>query len=266
MHWYVEFERWYVGGFLTLFGLFIVWKGDGFNSCSRLFFFELRDAHLKDRFTRVVERRKGLESGNDWAWRLAGVSASVFGVLVLVRALNPLIGYALLCADLAVVISQIYLSMRNRSERRAASLQPRTPTSTIPLLWYAGGIATTLLALSLVVYPTLRISAVIVGAACLAIVVVAARTAQMAALLAGDDPDVEVYVDNRLRWSRIAGLLILAYASSYVFIAMSTPELRNSPGWIGNAEVASWILFLGFAIWAVARFFFERMRVNAMRA
>jgi hypothetical protein len=107
VQWYVEFQRRYVGGFLTLFGLLIAWKGEGFSSCSRLFFFELRDARLKDRFARVVERRKGLEAGNDWAWRLAGLSAIAFGVLVLSRALDPLIGYALLCADLAIMTSQI---------------------------------------------------------------------------------------------------------------------------------------------------------------
>ncbi len=263
MHWYVEFERWYVGSFLTLFGLFILWRGEAFSSCSRFFYLEMHDALLKDRFAPVVARRKELESGNDWAWRVAGLSAILFGILVIVRALSPVIGYALLCADLAIVMSQIYLSMRNRSERRAASLQPRSATSSVPVLWYVGALLISLLALTLTGYPNLRVPAIIVAAACITIVVVAARTSQMAALLAGDDPDIELYVDTRLRWSRVSGLLALAYASGYVFIAMSKPELRGGPPWVSGVETASWILFFGFGIWAIARYFVERMRVKA---
>jgi hypothetical protein len=261
--WHLEFERWYIGAFLTLFGLFIVWKGAAFNSCTRFFYLELRDPRLKDRFAPVVARRRELESGNDWAWRAAGLSATLFGILVLVKALSPVIGYALLCADFAIVMSQIYMNMRNRSERRAASLQPRTSTSAVPVLWYVGALASAALALTLIVYPNLRVPAAIVSAACVAIVVVAARTSKMAALLAGDDPDIELYVDTRLRWSRVSGLLALAYASGYVFIAMSTPELRGGPSWIAGVETASWVLFFGFGIWAVARYFVERMRVKA---
>lgn len=263
MHWYVEFERWYVGAFLTLFGLFILWKGAAFNSCSRFFYLELRDTRLKDRFAPVVERRKELERGNDWAWRVAGLSSMLFGLLVIVRALSPVIGYALLCADLAIVMSQIYLNMRNRSERRAASLQPRTATSAVPVLWYVGALISAALPLAFISYPSLRVPAVIVAAACVTIVLVAARTSQMAALLAGDDPDIELYVDTRLRWSRVSGLLALAYAASYVFIAFSKPELRNGPPWIAGVETASWVLFFGFGLWAIVRYFVERMRVKA---
>lgn len=267
MHqWYLEFERWYVGGFLTLFGLVMAWKGDAFNSCRCFFYFELHDAELKTRFEPVVARRRELEGDNEWAWRVTGASAALFGVLVMLKVLSPVIGYALLCADLAIVTSQIYLSMRNRSERRAASLQPRTPTTAVPALWYAGAGLSALLSLVLVIYPSLRISALIVTAACAAIIVVAMRTAHMAALLAGDDADIELYIDNRLRWSRVSGLLVLAYAASYIFIALSKPVLRSGPSWIGGVEVASWVLFFGFCIWAIARFFTERMRMKATSA
>ncbi len=263
MHWYVDFERWYVGGFLTLFGLFVAWKGAELGSCSRLFYRELRDPKLKERFVPVVDRRKELEGDNAWARRITGLSATLFGVLVLLRAINPVIGYALICAVLAIVTSQIYLKMRNRSERRAASLQPRTTTSAVPAVWYVGAVLSAILPVTLVGYPNLRISAAIVAVACAAIVAVAARTAKMAALLAGDDPDVELYVDNRLRWTRVTGQLELAYAASYVFIAMSKPALPAGSPAITTLYTASWVLFFGFAIWALARFFFGRIRVNA---
>ena len=267
MHqWYLEFERWYVGGFLTLFGLVTIWKGAAFSSCRCFFYFERHDARLKARFEPVIERRGELEGDNKWAWRITGASIALVGVLVLLSMLSPVIGYALLCADFAIVTSQIYLSMRNRGERRAASLQPRTPTTAVPALWYAGAVLSALLSLTLVIYPSLRISALIVTASCLTTLVVAMRTAHMAALLAGDDPDIELYVDNRLRWSRVSSLLVLAYAASYVFIAMSKPVLRSGPPWIAGVEDASWILFFGFGIWAIARFFLERMRVKATSA
>ena len=260
MHGYTEFERWYIAGFLTLFGIFMVLKGPAMSACSQFFFLELRDPKLKDRFRRVVDRRYELESDVSWAWRITGVSSIVFGALVYFRVLQPVIGYALLCAGLAIVTSQIYLSMRNRSERRAASLQPRTVTSSVPALWFAGAVVSALLPLLLVGNPDLRISSVIVTLACLVVVVVAVRTSNMAALLAGDDPDVEVYVDNRLRWSRVAGLLVLAFAASYVFIAMGTPALRISPPLLVVVQIASSVLFFGFMIWSVVMFFRGRMR------
>lgn len=263
MHWYTEFERWYIGGFLTVFGLFIMWRGAAFSSCSRFFFFELRDSKLKDRFAPVVERRKELEGDNTFAWRLTGVCAILFGALVLVRIVDPVIGYALLCADLALIMSRIYLGMRNRSEHRAASLQRRTVTSAVPALWYAGAVVSSALPIALIGYPSVRVSAVIVAVACAAIVIVATRTAHMAALLAGEDPDIELYVDSRLRWSRVSGLLTLCFAASYVFIAMSKPELPKTSAWVAGVELVSWILFFGFGVWAVARYFLERMRTKA---
>ncbi len=264
MHGYLEFERWYVGGFLAVFGLFIVWKGATLGSCSHFFCLELRDRTLRERFAPVVERRNLLEGDNGWARRITGLSAVLFGVLVLVRTVNPVIGYALLCAVLAIVTSQIYLSMRNRSEHRAASLQPRTATTSVPALWYAGAVLSAILPLATLGYPNLRISAIIVAIACTAIVIVAARTAKMAALLAGDDPEIEVYVDNRLRWTRVTGLLELAYAASYLFVSMSKPELPAGTPSVTALFVASWVLFFGFAIWAIARYFLQRPRANAL--
>jgi hypothetical protein len=263
MVWTEDFPRWYIGSFLILFGILMIWKGRSFGCCKRFFYLELRDPHLKDRFAPVIERRSELEGDNTTTRRIAGYCAAFFGALVFLKVTSPVVGYALLCADLAVINSQLYLRMRNRSARRAASLQPRSITSAVPAVWFAGGIVASILPLALWNVHSARGSAFVVAVSCAVIVWLAARTSDMAALLAGDDPDIEVYVDNRLRWSRVAGLLVLAYAVSYVFIAMSKVDAASTSALINAAFTASWVLFFGFGIWAAVVFFRGRMRAKA---
>ena len=264
MHWYDVFAIWYIGCFLIGFGVLMVWKGQAISSCRRFFYFELRDPQVKDRFSAVVARRNELEGDNTFTWRLTGYCAIFFGALVLFKAINPVIGYALLCADLAVIMASLYSRMRNRGERRAASLNRRSVTTSVPALWFASAIVSSLLPLALWNTPGVRGWALLVTVACLVIVYLAAQTSTMAALLAGDDPDIEVYVDNRLRWSRVVSMLSLAYAVSYVFIAMSTPRISESPPMLAALQIVSSVLVFAFALWTLIVFFRGRYRMKAM--
>ena len=51
----------------------------------------------------------------------------------------------------------------------------------------------------------------------------------MAAVLIGDDADLEVYVDERIRRSRVCSMLCLAYAVVPVFVAIVTRDAVSSP-------------------------------------
>jgi hypothetical protein len=84
-----ELQRWFIGAFITIFGLWMALQGHKLSTCSRFFYFELKDARLGERFAPVVVRRKELEGGYEWAWRLAGLSSMFFGALVLLRILQP---------------------------------------------------------------------------------------------------------------------------------------------------------------------------------
>ncbi|HET9030140.1 MAG TPA: hypothetical protein VFN49_08185, partial [Candidatus Aquilonibacter sp.] len=248
-------------------GVVIALRGRALSSCRRFFQFELRDPQLKDRFSAVLDRRNEIEGDRTLGWRLTGCFSMLVGALVLVRVLAPVVGYALFCAALAVVMSHLYLSMRNRSVRRAASLTPRTVYSAAPPLCFLGALIAALLPLAISWFDSsARYSGALVACACLAIAVVAARTSQMAALLAGDDPEIEVFVDNRLRWSRVTGLLTLAYGASYVFIAMSSPSLNIDGAILPALNTASSILFVSFVVWALTVYVLGRMRAKTTSA
>lgn len=266
MQWHELFAVWYIGCFLIVFGIAVVWRGQALSNCRRFFYFELRDPLLKERFSTVVQRRNELEGDYTTSWRVTGLVSMVFGALVLARLITPVVGYALFCSDVAIILSQIYSGMRNRSVRRAASLQPRSITTSVPIVWYAGGMISALLPLGLWMYPSARGPAVVVTVACAVILFVALRTSEMAALLAGDDPEIEVYVDNRLRWSRVAGLLALTYAASFVFIAVTGPPLKLSPPFVVGVNIASDVLVLGFFLWALVVYFRGRVRAKTTSA
>ncbi len=259
-----EFTRWYIGAFSVFFGIRTLWRGADTFRAGCYFKAEKRDRTLGERFAAVVARREELEGDATPAARMLGVAAVAIGVLVLIQTIVPLVAYALLCVVLAVTMSYVYSQMRNRSERRAASLQPRTATTTVPGIWYAGGILAALLPLAFAIVPSLVqtqpvVPAVIIALACTAIVYTAARLSQMAALLAGDDPEIELYVDDRLRRMRVSSLLMLAYAVSFVFIVFELAPEHRLTGASLAVGASSFVLLAAFSAWLAVKFFFGRM-------
>lgn len=261
-HFATEFARWYIGLFSMSFGVWVFFYGNYWSAAGRHFCLELRDPALKDRFARVIERREELEGSTQFGWRICGAIAAAVGIAVILNQLAPVFGYALLCVTMSVIVSQTYAMMRNRSERRAASLQPRTPTTAVPAVWYAGAAASGLLPLALVQTPGLTVGAIFVAVAIGSIIFTAAKLSTMAALLAGDDPEIEVYVDDRLRMLRVASLLLLAYGCGFVFIMMSAPVAGRGAAGYATVEIASTILMIAFATWMLATYLRKRMRAT----
>jgi hypothetical protein len=142
----------------------------------------------------------------------------------------------------------VYAGVRNRSQRRAASLAPRRQIAVVPPLAFAGALLAAAIPLLFVTDPNLRVAALLVSLSSLAIVVAAWSVAGMAAVLVGDDPDFEVYVDERLRRLRVGSMLTLAYAVIPVFIAVVTRGAADLPIY-NYAYVASMVLAVMFLTW-----------------
>jgi hypothetical protein len=79
----------------------------------------------------------------------------------------------------------------------------------------------------------------------------------MAAVLVGDDADLEVYVDERIRRSRVCSMLALAYAVNPVFIAVVSREAANLPMY-NYAFVVSMVLVVLFLTWLFIDFMQRR--------
>jgi hypothetical protein len=253
-----EFMRWYIGIFLPVMGIAFFLAGRTLCQTKFQFWLELRDPKVKERLGPVLAKRDAMEDLQTTPWRIIGVFAVLAGIAVLLKWLSPVVGYALFGLGMTAAMSQIYLSLRNRTERRAAVLAPRG--SAVPPALYAAALVASVLPLATIDQPSLRASSVVIALACVGIVFVAYRASSMAALLGGDDPEIELFVDNRLRWSRVASLLLLSFAISFLYTSVA--EAAMHPVTL-LANIASWIatvLFLAFACWFVNGFVRGRMR------
>jgi hypothetical protein len=151
----------------------------------------------------------------------------------------------------------VYARVRNRSQRRAASLAPRRQIAVVPPLAFAGALLTAAVPLVFVADANLRVPALLVCVSSLVIVVSAWSVAGMAAVLVGDDADLEVYADERIRRSRVCSMLALAYAVIPVFIAVVTRDAASHSVY-NYAFVASMILTAMFATWCFIEFMQRR--------
>jgi hypothetical protein len=255
-----QFSYWYISIFLIAVGVAGLIAGRYLSNIKCNFWFELRDPVIGSRLRAVLDRREELEGLGRTPVIIASISYLFFGLLCLLHIVTPAIAYALACADTAVSSAWLYARVRNRSPRRAASLAPRRQSSVVPPLAFLGALLVAVVPLLFVSDPNLRIAAVLVALSSFAIVVSAWSIAGMAAVLVGDDADLEVYVDERIRRSRVCSMLALAYAVVPVFIAVVTRDAVNLPLY-NYAFVVSMVLVVMFFTW----FFIDFMQRRTPR-
>ena len=207
-----NFSYWYISIFLIFIGVAGVIASRSLNLLKCNFWLELRDPTVAPRLRAVLDRRDALEGLGQKPVLVASISYLFFGILCLLHILTPAITYALACADVALVFAWVYTRVRNRSQRRAASLAPRRQISVVSPLAFIGALLSAAIPLLFVTDATLRAPALLVSLSSLAIVAAAWSIAGMAAVLVGEDVDLEVYVDERIRRSRVGSMLALAYA------------------------------------------------------
>jgi hypothetical protein len=255
-----QFSYWYISIFLIAIGVAGLIGSRSLSSISCNFPFELRDPIIGQRLRAVLERRRELEGLGRTQVVVASISYIFFGLLCLLHIVTPAIAYALACADVALSSAWAYARVRNRSQRRAASLAPRRATSVVPPLAYLGALLASAVPLLFVSDPNLRVPALIVSLSSLAIVASAWSIAGMAAVIVGDDADLEVYVDERIRRLRVCSMLALAYAVIPVFTAVVTRDAVNLPMY-NYAFVLSMVLTVMFLTW----FFIDYMQRRTPR-
>jgi hypothetical protein len=243
-----DFSYWFISVFLGLAGIIYLTAGRYLGDLKCSFWLELRNPAIAERLRPVLDRREKLEGLGRKPMLLIGGCYLLFGLLCGFRFVSPALAYALACATSALILAWVFAQVRNRSQRRAASLAPRRQSGVVPPLAYAGALVASALPLLFVVNPELRIPAVIVSLSGLVIIVAAWYTAGMAAVLVGDDVDYELYVDERIRRSRVAAMLTFAYAVVPVFVAVVTRNAVTIPTY-DYAFYASMILIFAFLLW-----------------
>jgi len=252
-----QFSYWYISIFLMVLGVAGVIGSRYLSSIRCNFLFELRDPIVGTRLRAVLDRREALEGLGRRPIIVASISYFFFGLLCLLHVVTPAIAYALACADVALMFAWMFARVRNRSQRRAASLAPRRQIAVVPPLAFVGALLVAAVPLVFVTDPNLRVPALLVCVSSLAIVVSAWSVAGMAAVLVGDDADLEVYADERIRRSRVCSMLALAYAVVPVFVAVVTRDAANLSVY-NYAFVTSMILTVMFTTWCFIDFMQRR--------
>jgi hypothetical protein len=253
-----HFAYWYISVVLIALGVTGIVANRYLSDLKPNFWFELRDPIVRDRLGAVLDRRREIEGLGRRPILVASISYLICGLLCAFHVVSPAIAYGLGCADSALVLAFVFARVRNRSQRRAASLAPRRQISVVPPLAYAGALVIAFVPLLLTANPELRSAAILITLSSLAILAAAWFTAGMAAVLAGDDVDVELYVDDRVRRARVCSMLSLSYAVVPVFVAIVTPIAFTLPTY-SSALVLSLVLMALFLIWYSIDFLSGRM-------
>jgi hypothetical protein len=221
--WANDFPRLYIGIFEIVFGMFIFAVPQYFSDPKRSFRREMKDPVLGPRFAAVLDRRQAVEALPRTPWRVAGLCGVVLGFFAAFGILVPVVSYALFCLVLALTMTVVFLRMRNRSERRAASLSPRTASSTVAWWLYALTALACLTPLPFLSEPGVGLSAAIVALVSTTLLVTASIASGMAAMLTGEDSEIEMAVEHRIRCGRVSGMLMMATAVPFVFLGMAVP-------------------------------------------
>ncbi len=252
---FAHFNYVYVSVFLVVFGMYQIVRANRLSDPKQFFQREMKDKELGMRLRTVLERRRTLEAFPPAGYVCIGAVSVALGIASAFKLLIPVLAYASLCLFIAIVLSILLLRIRNTGERRAATLVPRSAASAVNGTWYGCAVVTSLLPLVFWTTPDLRPASILIAASSLTIVIMSIRIAGMASILTGEDSELEIAVDERLRCSRVAMLLLLAYTVPFVLFGMSPSSAENTFyqvfafAWCG----AFWLAFFSRCVYGYLR-------------
>ncbi len=226
-HYAALFAQWYISVFLVGFGVLTLIRTDKMVDPKCFFKRDFKDREVGPRLEAILEKRRRIEAFPRAGYLFIGAVSIVLGIATALKLILPVLAYANLCLIIAITLGAAFVRMRNTNVRRAASLAPRSAGSVVNGIWYGCAAVTSLLPLVYVGTPALRIAAILVALSSLTIVVVSIRIAGMASILTGDDTELEVVVDDRLRSGRVATMLIYAYTVPFVFFGLGTAAIDS---------------------------------------
>ena len=172
------------------------------------------DAETQARLRLVLDARLCAQSVSPRAFRFVGMCTVLMAGFVFVPGIPMVLPYAGACLAMAVAIVLTY-SQLHHTARRVAVLAPRkslvalAPATLISAIFALGCVA------GVVMAPGFRVAGGLIAASTTAILWTAWRVADAPAFLPGNDPEMELAVDDRIRRNRVNGLCVLATAPIY---------------------------------------------------
>jgi hypothetical protein len=208
--------RWWLAACFTGIGVFLLVGRHYLRSDAALIRTSGLDEVAADRLKSAIARRVEMEElPRAGRISLAGFCILAGAVFAAFTRVDLAVLYASVCVVITMVFWDRYLRLRNAGTRRAAVLRARTRNAVIPP-WIFAAVALSVIT-PLAFFNVAPFAAILVSAAGVAMAVAGDRSARLPALMSGDDPPVEQYLDDRLRRLRAANIVTTAAAPAYLF-------------------------------------------------
>jgi hypothetical protein len=247
----VTWLHWYMAAFFALFGAALLAWGRHFACIGPLIRRPCGDSPDAQRLCAAIERREALEALPGAAMgRWSGGASLAAALLAACTPVPPTLLYAIVCVVLALTFASAYLRLRRAGARRVASLRARSRAKTVPA-WLTALVAVAAVS-PLTFLGDAPLAAALVTAAGLLIAFLGDRVVHLPALLGGNDPAVDEYVDDRLRAVRSTNLFATATAPAFVFATITATLLRVQDGSDPLSSLHLGAMGVSFLAWIVA--------------
>lgn len=243
--------HWIWTAFFAGFGIYLLFRPDCMMRCSCKFM-RLKDEADAERLTAAVERRQAAEHISSATGYAASAFSFVMAAIAAFTSLAPGLLYAMFCLGLAMTMTGLYLQLRNSQPTRIAVLSARVPGAVIPVWAFVLGGISALAALSLAAIPSLAAAASIVFVSTAITLFAAWRLTSLPAMLQGVDVPVETLLDQRLRFYRSAGVLILGIVQPFVFCSQILEQKSQA---IAVAYFVTLAVWLVYTLWVMRKMF-----------
>jgi hypothetical protein len=212
-----------------------------------------RDSAFEERVEEALCRRRRLEDVPVGLRVAPSILCFVIAALTAFSQIPPGVLYGVLMFGISIAMAGTFLQLKNRGPVRAAMLSPRSSSAVIPAYWFVLAIVDAVTALAGLQVPGEQLGSVFVCVSTLVCTVLAWRITEMRALLTGDDPQAEEFVDSRVRFNRSAGVLFFAFAQSYVFLSGVLPVAHSRL--VASAQFTAMVLVAIYIIWYLIALF-----------
>ena len=236
--------HWYMAAFFVLFGAILIAKRRRLADACTLVPRICGDDLAQERLHRALEQRSSAEAISTSLGVGVGLCSIALGVLAVFPWAPVVLLYAFMTLSLAFDLVRTYVRMRGAGRRRAASLVARRPWLVVP--WYVFVLAFVAVLSPLVTVRGADFTGAIVAVSGLLILITAWNVASLPALLIGEDPVVERFVDERLRLVRTLNLIATSNAPAVVFFGFSIQHISPATG---LAEAYVCVLLCVFVWW-----------------
>jgi hypothetical protein len=176
---------------------------------------------------------------------LVGLGSLLLAAVVAIGALQPTIGYALICLLMVLAYVVDLVQEERAHRRRVASLAPRPRAELLPALWTVIAALSAGMVVPFVLAGHDAVAAFVVGACTLVMAGVAWRLASAPMQLEGEDPARERVQGRAWRALRSGISSALAVAIIFVFSSFSLKGFSTS------LPVEREIITLSFTLWIV---------------